>query len=81
MLRLLAGVLCEARIHYWVTVGETDGRTLRVPRSAIPRSGRVAVLGTQQGRTGINERDSTRVTRNELSRSTSSRILVRDWRI
>lgn len=25
MSRLLAAVLCEPRVHYWVTAGETDG--------------------------------------------------------
>jgi len=52
---------------------------LRVPRSAIPWSGRVA-SAVRPSRTGINERDSTWVTGNELSPQRKLRIPVQVYK-
>lgn len=72
MLRVLVGVLCE--LEYIIGLPRAK-RTLRVPRSAIPRSGRVAALYRERGR-NRNKRARFDAGLRETSsrRSTSSRI-------
>lgn len=58
MLREHAGILCEAKVHYWVreTGGLWGSRDLQFP-------GAVALFRyIERSQTGINERDSTRGT-------------------